>query len=463
MTQPHRPPSLRAANEDEIVDVVPVAKEPTVSKAPPSDRRFPCAACGAKLDFDPKNHCLKCPYCGHAQQIAPATHEVEERDYETYLRKVAGERGLLPGRSSQVRCTGCGAVVLLEDQVATEKCPFCGTHLENKPEAAEAMIAPEGVLPFVIDGRQARGAFNDWIASRWFAPSELRQLANLGQLSGVYLPFWTYDSMTYTHYTGQRGDDYQETEYYTDTETDAQGNTRTVQQSRTVTKTRWYSVSGQVQHFFDDVLIAGSESLAPDESSNLEPWDLKKLEEFRAEFLSGFKTERYAIGLEEGFARARAVMDQHIRHLCTRDIGGNHQVLETVRTQHVGVTFKHILLPVWIGAYRYRDTPYRVLVNARTGQVFGRRPYSWMKIGLLVVAIVAAILLLLGLMGALGAGVKAFGERPAPAIKRTVSTPDLGKFSTWTLPRGQVENLPPPWQVGSLPRQWSEVKPGIRT
>jgi predicted RNA-binding Zn-ribbon protein involved in translation (DUF1610 family) len=437
---PHskRSPSARpAADADDIVNVVPADKQPVEPKAPPAGRKFPCAACGAKLDFDPSSHALKCPYCGHVEEIAPAKHGVEERDYATYLRKVAGQGGVLPGRSSQIRCTGCGAVVLIEDQTVTEKCPFCGTHLENKPEAAEAMIAPEGVLPFAVTDRDARKAFNDWIASRWFAPTELRQLANLGQFAGVYLPFWTYDSMTYTHYTGQRGEDYQETETYTDTEfytetrTNADGSTETVTNSRpvtrtrVVTKTRWYHVSGQVQHFFDDVLICGSESLTGSEEAHLGPWDLKRLEEFNPEFLSGFKTERYAIGLEEGFDRARAIMDQHIRRLCERDIGGDHQILETVNTQHVGVTFKHILLPVWIGAYRYRDVPYRVLVNARTGKVFGRRPYSWVKITALVLAILLAIALVLGLLALVNRAHAAGGrgERRQPAIERVVQGP----------------------------------------
>src|SRR5439155_6541649 len=113
------------------------------------------------------------------------------------------------------------------------------------------MIAPESLLPFALEQRQARGAFNQWIAGLWFAPNELKELANLGQLSGVYLPYWTYDSMTYTQYSGQRGDNYQVVETYT--ERDAQGNLVTRQ--RTVTHINWTWVSGEVQHFFDDVLI----------------------------------------------------------------------------------------------------------------------------------------------------------------------------------------------------------------
>jgi hypothetical protein len=191
-----------------------------------------------------------------------------------------------------------------------------------------------------------------------------------------------------------------------------------VTRTRTVTRTRWYSVSGQVQHFFDDVLVCGSESLTDGEVARLTPWDLERLEEFKPEFLSGFKTERYAVGLEEGFVRARAIMDAEIRGLCEQDIGGDHQRLETVRTQHVGVTFKHLLLPVWVGAYRYRDEPYRVLVNARTGKVFGRRPYSWVKITLLVAAIVLLVVVLFGCLGLLSGGgflgIRSMGERSLP-------------------------------------------------
>jgi hypothetical protein len=259
--------------------------------------------------------------------------------------------------------------------------------LENKPEAAKGMIQPNGMLAFSITDRQARDAFNKWIAGRWFAPGQLRKLADLGRLSNIYVPHWTYDSMTYTHYTGERGDDYTETQYYT--ETDANG--QQVQRTRQVTKTRWTRVSGMVQHFFDDVLILASQSVPERLMGGLAPWDLPNLEDFRAELLSGFQTERYAVGLREGFDKAKQVMDGIIRQLCMRDIGGNHQRLYTVNTQHVGVTFKHVLLPVWLAPYRYQQQTYQILVNGRTGKVNGTRPYSWIKITLLVLVILAIV------------------------------------------------------------------------
>jgi hypothetical protein len=158
-----------------------------------------------------------------------------------------------------------------------------------------------------------------------------------------------------------------------------------------VTRTDWWPASGMVKHFFDDVLVYASTSLPRENINELEPWDLTGLEPFNPGFLAGFKTERYTVGLVDGFHIAQARMDAVIRQLCCRDIGGDHQTLNSVQTQHVGVTFKHLLLPLWLAAYSYQGQPFRILINARTGEVNGTRPYSWVKISLLVVTIAAAV------------------------------------------------------------------------
>jgi DNA-directed RNA polymerase subunit RPC12/RpoP len=397
---------------------------PTGPKAPPAGKLFPCAQCGAKVEFDPRTRSLKCPYCGHETKVpaADADEAVVERDFKEYLEKLEhGGGSTIAGRSSQVRCTGCGAMVLLEDKVVTEKCPYCGTHLENQPESAAEMIPPESLMPFRLDLRAARGAFEKWLGRLWFAPTELKVVANLGQLSGVYVPYWTYDAMTYTRYTGERGEDYQETETYTDR--DAQGNE--VTKTRTVTKTRWYPVSGEVEHFFDDVLVCGSKSVPPHLVSSLEPWDLQKLEPFRADFLSGFKTERYAVGLREGFDEAKALMEPEITRLIRRDIGGDHQRIHSKRTRYFGITFKHLLLPVWVANYRYRERLFQILINGRTGKVSGERPWSWWKIARLVLLVLLVIALILGLVSYFG-GKGGNGTQPTTPPRKAMLDPASG-------------------------------------
>jgi hypothetical protein len=58
----------------------------------------------------------------------------------------------------------------------------------------------------------------------------------------------------------------------------------------------------------------------------------------------------------------------------------------------MGITFKHLLLPMWIASYRYHEEVYRFLVNARTGEVQGERPWSWAKITLLVFGMVTLVI-----------------------------------------------------------------------
>lgn len=311
---------------------------------------------------------------------------IREHDLDEFLENQTTRAGAaIAGHSFQVTCTGCGAVVVLEDRVATEKCPYCGTHLENKPEAVEHLIAPESVLPFAVSDRNARDEFTTWIRSLWFAPSELKQLANLGQFGSVYAPYWTYDAMTYTKYTGQRGDDYWDTESYTGSDGK--------QQTRQVRRTRWYPVSGEVQHFFDDVLIRASQTVPGHLANRMLPWQLEELQPFQDAFLSGHMTERYSVSLKEGFRDARSVMHDEITGLIHRDIGGDHQQVDWRKTEYVGVTFKHTLLPIWVANYRYREKLYQVLVNGRSGRVAGDRPWSWWKITRLVLLIIFAILL----------------------------------------------------------------------
>lgn len=386
---PDAPPPLPG----DVPPPVPVEKAPAVSKAPPTGRLFPCLNCGAKVEFDPASRSLKCPYCGHAQTVAGAEDDAEvvERDFEEFLEKQEENSAPTEGLQSQVRCTGCGAVVMVDEKVVTDQCPFCGTHIENQPEAVAGMIPPESLIPFEVDLRNARTSFEKWLHSLWFAPNALKKLANLGQLSGVYVPFWTYDAMTFTRYRGQRGDDYTVEETYT--ERDANGNN--VTKTRRVTRTSWSYVSGSVDHFFDDVLICGSRSVPEKLVVGMEPWNTQELEPYKSEFLSGFKTERYVVGLREGFEFAKKRMEPTLDNLIRRDIGGDHQRIDSKMTQYMGVTFKHCLLPVWVAHYRFQEKLFHILINGRTGKVSGERPFSWAKIAGVTLAVLLAVGLLI--------------------------------------------------------------------
>ena len=181
--------------------------------------------------------------------------------------------------------------------------------------------------------------------------ADLRQYAQTeGRLAGVYIPFWTYDSDTTTSYVGERGDYYYTTESYVTVE---QG--RSVRRTRQVRHTRWSPASGTVWNNFDDILILASKSLPREYAGKLEPWDLDNLVPYTDEYLSGFRAESYQISLPEGFEEAKKAMAGAIQSSIRQDIGGDEQRIHSAETQYGSITFKHILLPVWLSAYRFRE------------------------------------------------------------------------------------------------------------
>ena len=168
-------------------------------------------------------------------------------------------------------------------------------------------------------------------------------------------------------------------------------NGRPVRKTRQERRIRWSSASGTVHDRFDDVLVLASDSLPKEMARELEPWDLPALVPYADEYLSGFGAESYQVDLRAGFDIAQGIMRRAIEMSVRRDIGGDEQRIASLSTRHSGVTYKHILLPVWVAAYRYRGKVFRFLVNARTGEVRGQRPYSASKIAAAVALALAAI------------------------------------------------------------------------
>ena len=218
-------------------------------------------------------------------------------------------------------------------------------------------------------------------------------------LTGVYLPFWAFDADAASRYRGERG-----TVTYVNRMGHAMRGGKRVQVMRRVAKVRWTRVSGDVRRVFDDVLVMASRSLPHRFTRRLTggsaPWDLHDLQPYQAEFLAGFRAEAYSVDLEEGFHAARAIMDLQIRRDVRFDIGGDRQRVHEIKTRLSDVRFTHVLLPVWVAAYRYGDETFRFVVNARTAEVIGERPYSTFKIavavGVAALAALAAVLVFSG-------------------------------------------------------------------
>lgn len=343
-----------------------------------------CQECGAKLTFAPGSLSLKCEYCGTVNEIKineeARADAIKENDYMTALENLSDDQ---IEEVHTVKCNCCGAETTFDNNVVSANCDFCGSPIAIEQKSTAKMIKPKAILPFVVTERNSHEEFKKWINEMWFAPSALKKFANEQRISGIYLPYWTYDANTVTDYTGRRGDDYKTEEQYTD----SQGQTKT----RTVTHTNWRKAYGQVRNSFDDIFVVGSKSLPYRYLDNLEPWNLKDLVPYDEKFLTGFKTETYSVDLKAGFQDAQKKMQSTIDESIKKDIGGDHQEITTKSIKYNDITYKHILLPVWMSTYRFNGKAYRFIINGQSGKVSGERPYSAIKITLLILAIVAII------------------------------------------------------------------------
>jgi len=362
-------------------------------KNPPLiEKFFPCQRCGASLKYSIKTGTLKCPYCGYENKIEEIDDSfVKEYDFKEALLAIEKVK-FKELKKHDVKCPSCGAIFVFEKNIYAGKCPYCGTFVVEDVRKFRPITA-QALLPFKIKKEEAFKIFRNWINSLWFAPSKLKSASFENNFSGIYLPYWTYDSYTVTYYRGSRGDIYYEQEYVMVNE-----NGRWVRKLREVQKVRWTPVSGRVERHFDDVLVGASQRLPRKIIDALKPWTLDELVPYDEKYISGFESEVYQVNLDDGYEIAKYYMQQTIRNDIRRDIGGDLQQIHSAHTEYREKTFKHILLPIWSASFRYENKTYRFAINAVTGKIKGERPYSKTKI-ILTVLIVLTILSILFYLG----------------------------------------------------------------
>jgi DNA-directed RNA polymerase subunit RPC12/RpoP len=352
-------------------------------------RVFPCEECGADLEFNIGSQTLKCPYCGHQKSLnLDADAKIEEQDLDSMLQRMKDRREQDQSDeegTKEVRCQSCGGNVEFVGTLTSTACPYCGSPIQRENvHTATKRIPVDGVLPFFIERERAHQQFREWVGSRWFAPTAFVQQGAEGKFNGVYVPYWTFDTLTFNVYSGQRGDAYWVTV----------GSGKDERRERRV---RWSFASGNFQRFFDDVTVLAARGLNHNLVNALDPWPFPRMIPFTQEVLAGFLARTYDVPLPDGFTEARNRIDSLIEQDVRHRIGGDEQQISDIKSRYDAITFKHLLLPIWMLAYQYQGKAFRVYVNGATGAIQGERPWSWVKISLTVLLAVAVVVIIAAL------------------------------------------------------------------
>lgn len=344
-----------------------------------TDKKCPC--CGGVMDFDPKVGKLHCPYCDHIEEILEEDEEdisAEEQDFLTAEQTGNCNWGV---ETKTVLCKACGGEMVYDALEIAGECPYCGSNQVMEAKA-ENTLAPGGVCVFKLDAKQAAEKFKSWLKKRWFCPKEAKETAKPKDFKGIYLPYWTFDTHTVSTYSAEYG--------ITRHKRNSKG--------ETVTVTDWYRCSGTYQEAIDDQAVCGTTRHEQGILNGILPYDTADNKAYKPEYVAGFASERYSIGLKDAWETAKSLISGRLRRNITRKImterHANMVRSLRLRTSYSQIKYKYLLLPVWMACFKYKDKIYKFMVNGQTGKVAGKIPISPLKVAIAVIAGILAVALL---------------------------------------------------------------------
>ena len=338
-----------------------------------------CPQCGGVMDFDPNIGGMACPYCGYEEEIVKEAASAAELEFDKAENTGNCDWG---AQKKQIICKSCGAETIYDALEVASECPYCGSN-QVMEAADDNTIAPGGVVPFSITNEQASANFKQWIGKKFFCPKLAKQSAEPDAFTGIYLPYWTFDTDTFSRYSGKYGIDRKE-KYK-----DSQGNV----QEKTVTD--WHRTSGTYKLAIDDELVQGSERHDSAMLKGLEPFETDKNVPYKPEYVAGFAAERYSVGLKAAWEKAKESISRKIKSNVTSKIiqenHADHAKDVKVSTTFNKITYKYLMLPIWCSSFKYQDKVYQFMVNGQTGKVYGKTPISVGKVILVIVIVLAII------------------------------------------------------------------------
>lgn len=336
---------------------------------------YSCPSCGAPVTYSPEKGVLFCEYCGNTVEL-DKNKSNEEFDFSDGIK----EDNSWAIETKVVHCDNCGANNVIDSNEISTSCPFCGSnHVVETSEISG--IKPHRVVPFKVASKTIDDNYRTWLKKKLFAPSKVKkQIPNL-IINGVYLPIWTFDSNTFSVYDGRLGKRY--------TRTIGSGKNR-----RTVTEIRYFHIRGNKNITFDDVITNAGSKIQQAEMDRLSPFDTNNSFEYERGFLAGYSSEHYSVKLNKGWENAKVTINGVIKREILKKY--NYDVVSylNINTKYHDIKYKYVLIPIWIGLYKYANKEYRFLANGENGKVTGKAPVSALRVSIAVILGIIFVILI---------------------------------------------------------------------
>jgi hypothetical protein len=246
--------------------------------------------------------------------------------------------------------------------------------LIESPETA-MLVDPQVIVLMKVDESKALGQVRQWLGNGLFVPSNLALKAGGLRLRPAFYPVWTFDGTLEIPWSCEVNE--------------GSGD-----------MPNWVRRTGVECELFDDVLVPGTKALELADLASVEPFNLKDVVDFKPEYVAGWPALSYDCSLSDASLQARERVVKKTRQNLYSYIepGSNKRGIQTGAGQWSDFTFKHLLLPLWVGTYVYQGKNYRLLVNGQTGKVGGKKPRDNVKVFMIaMIGVILSLLLIAGL------------------------------------------------------------------
>ncbi len=325
-----------------------------------------CKNCGGEEIYNPDTGMLNCERCGSSFLVKENNKTPVRRMYDPSL--VIEENKDI---KVVYKCSTCGTQSIVGLDKEVKRCSSCGN--TTLTQIRSNLKSPDGIIPFEISRNKAAEIFRKWVGSRKFAPSDLRQMARLKKISGIYTPVFNFDYISLCKYSVTA----------IKKNVDSDGN-----ETR-----KEYQIQKTKEDRYEDVLRTASSRISDNFILGLGEYNYNKLRPYSTDYLLGFAGIDTDLDIHKIYRDMYEEISEENKSKIENRLKDDYDYLNNFNciTRFKDVSFNYSYLPIWANHYTYKGKEYHCYINGQTGKATGSAPKSILKIGGLVLGILAGI------------------------------------------------------------------------
>lgn len=335
-----------------------------------------CENCGGKILFNPKDKGNTCVNCSSIFPIE-YNYAFKKKPFE---ENVELETDNLVDSLDNLKCSSCGANILLSKYQLQNNCPYCGSSVLVKEKQKKLMYI-DTIIPFSFGKAEALNKFKTTLNKRFYAKKSIFKKLTKENIHGAYVNAFVFDMSTQSSYSGLFS--------YTRTVTDSDG--------KSSTKTYYKNVSGVFDKAFANITVEANSNLEQKEFHEILPFDYASAVDFKEDFLNGYMLEYQDKMFNDCVGVAQKIMTGDIKRSLLAKYGCEKIERITLDTHYTNRRYNYCLLPTYFISSVVNDRQYKVVMNGQSGKI-GKMPTDKLRVFLtfliICVGIVGLILLI---------------------------------------------------------------------